>query len=380
MHKSLISLSFFLILQLTPLSGQVKIRLFSSYKPESAVITVTDGVYELDSFSEKSSTLINGDLVIISRYNGKLSVKPRNSNGFLCDSILLTGKTGKDAFSLRLNSNTPVRQNYSGDLRCLPDFGTLLFINTCNIEDYVSGVVTTEGGTGKRPEYFKTQAVIVRTYMYKYFDRHISDGYNLCDNTHCQAFNGLSTDTLVENATRQTKGLVILGPDSSLVISAFHSNCGGETAAAEDVWLSNQPYLKKVTDPYCLNSPNARWYRSISLNEWKAYMNRSGFAGKSDNPAIFSFSQSSRLADYRAGTFSLPLRQVRSDLNLRSTFFSLIVKGDSVILNGRGYGHGVGLCQEGAMVMAAKNFTFRQIISFYYTGVIIADIGNAVRK
>jgi stage II sporulation protein D len=74
------------------------------------------------------------------------------------------------------------------------------------------------------------------------------------------------------------------------------------------------------------------------------------------------------------------LWQVRSDLNLRSTFFSLTVEGDSVILKGRGYGHGVGLCQEGAMVMAAKGFDFKKIINFYYTGVIITDIKNAIKK
>ncbi len=68
------------------------------------------------------------------------------------------------------------------------------------------------------------------------------------------------------------------------------------------------------------------------------------------------------------------MRQMRTDLNLRSAFFTLSVVGDSVIFNGRGYGHGVGLCQEGAMVMAARGYTFSQIIGFYYSGVRIVDI------
>jgi stage II sporulation protein D len=69
---------------------------------------------------------------------------------------------------------------------------------------------------------------------------------------------------------------------------------------------------------------------------------------------------------------------MRSDLNLRSTFFSVYAVGDSIILKGRGYGHGVGLCQEGSMAMAAKGFDYREIIRFYYSGVIITDIKNAV--
>ncbi len=84
------------------------------------------------------------------------------------------------------------------------------------------------------------------------------------------------------------------------------------------------------------------------------------------------------MTDYKAGSFSLPLKTIRSDLNLRSTFFSVYVSGDSVILKGRGYGHGVGLCQEGAMEMAAKGFSYRKIIRFYYSGVFISDIKNAL--
>jgi len=56
------------------------------------------------------------------------------------------------------------------------------------------------------------------------------------------------------------------------------------------------------------------------------------------------------------------------------------VEGDSVILDGKGYGHGVGLCQEGAMVMAERGYDYRQIINFYFEGVIISDINNAVQE
>jgi stage II sporulation protein D len=94
--------------------------------------------------------------------------------------------------------------------------------------------------------------------------------------------------------------------------------------------------------------------------------------------SFFNFIQKSRLADYKSGSFRMPLITMRTDLNLKSTFFSVYSAGDSIILKGRGYGHGVGLCQEGAMVMATKGFTYREIINFYYTGVILSDIKNAV--
>jgi stage II sporulation protein D len=172
---------------------------------------------------------------------------------------------------------------------------------------------------------------------------------------------------------------VILAPDSSLIISAFHSNCGGETAASEDVWLTPQQYLKKVTDPFCTSSRNSKWEVSMSIDQWKEYLKKTGYPGIFNNDVSLNYSQITRSNVYKTGDFSVPLRQIRTDLNLRSTFFSVAVSGDSVVLRGRGYGHGVGLCQEGAMVMASKGFDYRQILSFYYTGVRVADISEILK-
>jgi stage II sporulation protein D len=361
-------------------SGQVRVRLFSSQSPESAVFAVTEGKYEVKAFNGETLIVTKDELVIITRYNGKLAVKMRNAEGFICDSLILEGKTGDDSFSLRINGNAPARQYYSGNLQCFPDLGTLVLINTCDYEKYVAGVVKAEGGSGKNIEYFKTQAVIARTYMYKYFNKHLSDRYNVCDNTHCQAFNGLSPDTLINRAALDTQGIVILDKDSTLIISAFHSNCGGKTSSSEDVWLTSQPYLKSVADPYCLSSRNAKWVRSMSLNDWVEFIKKSGYEGKTDDPSAFNFLQNSRLTDYRTGSFTMPLRTIRTEMNLRSSFFSVVAEGDSIILKGRGYGHGVGLCQEGAMVMALKGFNYQQIIDFYYFGVLITDIKNKRQK
>ncbi len=378
MSRSGILFIFLFTVSCTVTSAQVKIRLFANQSPESAVFSVTEGAYNLDLFNGKIVKVSKEKPVIITRYNGKLAVKMRNGVGVVCDSLILTGGTGDDAFSLMANGKSHIKQYYSGDLQCFPDLGTLLFINNSDIEKYVAGVVMAEGGTGRSLEYFKTQAIIARTYMYKYFDKHKPDKYNVCDNTHCQAYNGMSSDTLLNKAAMETKGLVILKKDSTLIVSAFHSNCGGETSASDDVWLSGHSYLKSVVDPYCHLSKNARWQKSFSLNEWINYLRRQGYKGKSDDPSLFNFVQESRLTDYKTGSFTIPLRTMRSDLNLRSTFFSVYAMGDSIVLKGRGYGHGVGLCQEGAMVMASRGFNYLAIINFYYSGVIISNIKNAV--
>jgi len=368
----------FLTVFSTVTSAQVKIRLFSNQSPESAVFSVTHGQYEVNCFNGEPLIVKTGEPVVIYRFNGKLAVKARSSKGFICDSVIFSGQTGDDNFSLMINIDNPVRQYYSGDLQCFPDMGALVLINLCDIEKYISGVVITEGGIGRNIEYFKTQAVIARTYMYKYFDKHQADRYDVCDNTHCQAFNGLSSDSIINMAVLETNGQVLLAPDSTLIISAFHSNCGGETSSSEDVWLTSQPYLKRVADPFCVSSRNAKWEKKISMDDWLEFVKRSGYIGTADDPMVFSFVQKFRLTDYKIGSFTIPLRAIRTELNLRSTFFSVVLEGDSIKLVGRGYGHGVGLCQEGAMVMADKGFNYKQIIDFYYTGVVISDIKNVV--
>lgn len=351
--------------------SQVDIRLFADKTPESAVFTVVSGEFEVKDFSGNIWLIKAGTPVVVSKFRERLAVKVMYDNAIACDSVLFTGITGKDLFYLRIMGQNVPRNIYCGSLKCIPDMTTLVMINTCDIESYVAGVVKAEGGSGKHPEFYRTQSVIARTYMYRYLGKHTADHFNLCDNTHCQVYRGVTTDSAIIRAALDTRGEVIFGPDSLPVIAAFHSNCGGETAASEDVWLTPQPYLRRVTDPHCSSGRNAVWQVTKSLQEWKSYLGKAGFTG---DDALLNYSQLKRSEDYAVGDIRIPFRQVRSDFNLRSTFFSVSVKGDSVLLMGRGYGHGVGLCQEGAMVMAAKGFNYRQIIGFYYTGVTVRTI------
>jgi stage II sporulation protein D len=370
-------ISIFFVFFPASLKGQVLVRLFASQSPETVVFAVTAGEYLLDGYNSGPEVFGKNDLIVISKFDGRLAVKSRKSDGFVADSVILRARSGNSSFSLRINGQNPIRQYYSGDFACYPDLSTLVLINNCDVESYIAGVVRAEGGIKKPEEYFKTQAIIARTYMYKHLDKHLNDRYNVCDNTHCQAFNGMSTDSLINAASFGTRGQVILDQDSMLINSAFHSNCGGMTASSADVWITDQPYLKSVTDPYCLNSRNATWEKKISTNEWIEYLVKSGYTGKTNDLGLLSFYQNKRWINYKAGSFSMPFEKIRDDLKLRSSFFSVIAAKDSVTFRGKGYGHGVGLCQEGAMEMALQGNNYKQIIAFYYSGVIITDIKNA---
>ncbi len=370
-----ILLLVFLLPGLAP--AQVMVRVFADRKPSSASLSVINGKFELDTYDGSPVAIESGDPVIFAMYGGRVAVKLRNSVSFTVDSLIVRGLTGSDNFSLRINGSPGERRYYSGSLKCIADLGVFVFTNICDAEEYIAGVVRTEGGPGRRIEYLKSQALLARTYLYGHSGRHLIDGYNLCDNTHCQAFNGVTSDSLILRAASETRGQVILAGDSTLMISAFHSNCGGETSTSDFVWLADHTYLKKVTDPYCIKSPNAHWKKTIPLAEWESYLKRSGYV-ISQNPArSYNFVQNTRHNEYRIGTFSIPFNKIRNDLNLKSSFFSVSREGSSIVLSGRGYGHGVGLCQEGAMVMAARGFKAGEIIKFYYSDVIITDVKNA---
>ena len=356
------------------LSSQIRVRLFTEFTPDYAIFTAKSGQYQISNGRGKVIDIKVDEPVIIVRYNGKVFVKQRNGEAFTGDTVEIKGETGEDYFSLHNNEAGSKIRNYTGDLKCFSDMETLMLINTCDIEKYIAGVVKAEAGSGRNEEYFKTQAVIARTYTYKYFNKHIIDRYNLCDDTHCQSFSGLTEDSLIIDAVSQTKGMVITTPDSILIISAFHSNCGGETSPSEYVWVTGQPYLKRVKDPYCQDSRNALWEKKISLSDWINLLKKNGYTGSLADSAILNFKQTSRVPDYKAGSFSMPLRTIRTGLNLRSSYFSVFTVGDSVMLKGKGYGHGVGLCQEGAMVMSLRGFKYEEIINFYYSGIMIMRI------
>lgn len=380
MNRTLQVMLILLGLSSVNVTAQINIRIFAARSMKVAVVSVKEGCYNINTFDDKPLSVSKGESVVFAYYNDRVAVKVKNSVSFACDSLLMEGTTGTDRFSVRINGASVVEQNYEGSLKCYPDLGCLVLINHCDIEMYIAGVVKAEGGSGRNIEYIKTQALLARTYMFRYYNRHLIDRYNLCDDIHCQAFMGITANPAINKAVNDTKGLVVLDSDSSLIMSAFHSNCGGETVASENVWLSGQPYLKKVIDPYCIYSHNAHWIKKIPAGEWTDYLIKAGYSGSGNNKPDYSFPQITRQKDYRIGSFSIPFKKIRDDLNLKSTFFSVFTDGNYIILKGRGYGHGVGLCQEGAMAMAAKGFNYSQILKFYYSHIVIADIGFARKQ
>lgn len=271
-------------------------------------------------------------------------------------------------------------QLYDGTIRLAANKGVIKLINKVTIEQYVDDVLRAEVGKDHLLELYKVQAVISRTYALDNLNKHKTEFFNLCDKVHCQVYNGKGKfNALIDSATALTRGEIITY-DNKPITAAFHANCGGQTVNSEDVWNHPLPYLKSVTDTFCIYSPGAYWEKTVPAKDWLNANNITVDNKKLTDTAVFKFVQPKRVLSYTFLTKEIPLKQVRTDNKLRSTFFSCYLVNNNVIICGRGYGHGVGLCQEGASAMTRKGYDYKQIIHFYFKGVNIVSINSIIKK
>jgi stage II sporulation protein D len=257
--------------------------------------------------------------------------------------------------------------------------GSLQCVNTVDLEHYVGGVVESEAGGRTSKEYYKVQAILCRTYAVAHLSRHATEGFDVCDGVHCQAYRGRPSDPNVLLAVQETKGLVVVDRSLTLITPAFSSNCGGQTANCEDVWSVAVPYLKSVKDTFCLHMPDATWTRKIARSDWLSYLALKHKYPVDDSAACYcalNMTQQTRCTYYIYGNVKIPYRTIRSDWQLRSAYFSIEEGKDSITITGRGYGHGVGLCQEGAINMARQGYSYEWILEYYYRDIEIVNMSK----
>jgi len=262
-------------------------------------------------------------------------------------------------------------QAYDDDLEISQKVNSLKLINEVNLENYVSSVVEGEAGYRLPPEFYKLQSILSRTYALKNIDRHREEGFNVCDKVHCQVYHHKCTKDDIYETTIATNSLVVVDDELNLINTIFHSNCGGQTCNSEDVWNKKLSYLRCIKDTFCLKSSSSRWVKSIPKNKLQSYFERYNGKMMVSND-MFSLCQ----VDKRHETnqfLSVPLTKVRRDLKLRSTYFYIEEIGDTAVLYGRGYGHGVGLCQQGGMEMANRGYGYVDILKHYYKGIHIIN-------
>ena len=366
---------FFILLfsHVSLFAQQIKIGIYYKYNVFSAAVAVNEGNYILYAPDSVIKLDTSGNIKI-SLVNNQIRVQQGSELIGSYNKISLSGKDFYNSLKIKiLNPSLPGRI-YDDNIHVVIRNNKLQFINEVDMDRYVAGVVEAESGRKAQIEYYKTQAVICRTYALEKFYRHYDEGFNLCDDVHCQVFkgHGYQHPEIIE-ATLLTSGLIIIDTNMNLITANFHSSCGGQTADVKNVWQKPMLHLKSVSDTFCIREESVFWEKQIAKNAWIQYLKRYGFRNASADVDL-TYLQPYRKAYYILGDDSIILTKIRTDWNLRSTFFSIYPDGEYIIMKGRGYGHGVGLCQIGAMKMAEEGYKFSEIIQHYYQNTYIVPL------
>lgn len=263
---------------------------------------------------------------------------------------------------------------YSGQIRVWKGEKGLYVVNELPLEDYVESVVAAEVGSNWEIEALKAQAVVARTYAVYKKNALSNQGtiYDLTSSVLHQVYNGNNSHSKITIAVRSTEG-EILTYNGLPIEALYHSTCGGKTENPEEVFGRKVPYMRSV-ESRCDLSPYWVWERKIPLSEIEEALKLSDVRGL-EIASRTSTGRAKEIAIIMAqGNMLIKATELRKILGwskLPSTNFEIRVDGDSVIFEGRGYGHGVGLCQWSALQMAAEGKTYREILSFFYPGTEI---------
>lgn len=355
----------------------VFIKIYSQTKLQSFTFSSESGIYTLWNDGIEIFNTSKFPIIKFSYVNDSIEVKTfENTIGKFKRLKLTCSDIGK---SFRFKPVLPDRKPrfYEDNLVIETDNGLLKCINEISLDKYICGVVQAESGKRSYHEFYKVQAILARTFALSHLQKHGAEGFNLCDFTHCQAFFGKTTELEIMKAVSDTKGKVVVDENLNLIDAAFHSNSGGETANSEDVWGKRLPYLRSVNDTFSMKMPNARWERKMAKEDWLTYLKLKHNYPIQDSNArwiALTFKQDNRKPYLEASNVKVPLKNVRTDLQLKSTFFSIVPQGDTLIFKGRGFGHGVGMCQEGAMRMAKLGYKYTDVINFYYQNTQLIDL------
>lgn len=283
----------------------------------------------------------------------------------------------------------------------------LVVVNRLQMEDYLRGVVPLEIGnrTPEERAAVEAQAIAARSFAYIRLGNGRTVEYDLVSTVMDQVYGGVEVERAVsDEAVARTAGLV-LWYAGRVVNAPYHSTCGGTTAEAPEVWRSRgEPYLRRVSDRipgtgrhYCDISPRFSWTRTFDAPQLAAALNTylrqyaavpAGGPGTARSVETSGTTPSGRVAALTIvtdrGRFTLRANDIRFVLRapggeiLNSTYFSLSQARDRggavsrITIRGNGYGHGIGMCQWGAIGRARAGQDVATILGTYYPGTRIA--------
>ena len=368
----------------------------------SATLTATDAWRLIDRDGRVAAEGRAGDLLSLSSQAGTLTLaEPAGARREFAAPVSLVAVKPEAMISVN-------QRRYRGSLSILAADSGVRIVNRVGVEAYLRGVVPRElgvRGAGDRAA-LEAQAVAARSYAVARIGN-TTRAYDVAASTTDQVYGGVDAENAVADAAvAATEGLV-LTYNGRVVSAPYHSTCGGSTAAADEIWRSqNEPYLQRVSDRipgtdryYCDIAPRFRWERSWRADSLTAVVERylrsyaqvpPGPVGEVRRVDVDSKTPSGRVAalwvETSRGRYRLRGNDIRYVLRspsgelLNSTYFSpeVVSSPDGrltrLTVRGLGYGHGVGMCQWGAIGRARAGQDFRTILRTYFPGTTVARV------
>ncbi len=354
----------------------------------------------------------------IDRVSGSVSISQNDSQ------MILVSQEGKVYFSDTIVFR-PIQKStvykfkslsYSGDLRVFVHKpavktgtvkrwkGNLVVVNQLKIEEYLRGVVPSEMPSGRIEilEALKVQAISARTYTYAHLGYNSSLGFDVYDDVRDQVYLGRKVYPASDEAIRQTQHTILVDQNKRIAVTLYHAVCGGETTNIEEVWGTGRkkyPYLRGRKDriirgkDLCRGSTYYTWQvkwtkkqlakilqKSLARwikNEYKPFkflkeiriLNRNS-SGRVTKIKIVTDNKTYKISGDR---IRWVLRQANGK-SLNSILFRLSYNKGIYTVNGKGFGHGVGMCQVGAMQQAREKRSYRKILNHYYSGTQLIKV------
>ncbi|MBD1823955.1 SpoIID/LytB domain-containing protein [Cyanobacteria bacterium FACHB-DQ100] len=277
---------------------------------------------------------------------------------------------------------------YRGRVYLVPTGKGLTAVNYVDLEQYLFSVLGAEMNGNWPQEALKAQAVAARSYALHERQNARNGIFDLGDTQGWQVYNGLQSEsTGTQQAVLATTGQV-LTHNNRVINAVFHSSAGGCTENVEDVWVQALPYLRTVRNNFDQGSPVNEWSKTFTTAEIGTRFgvgNLQRMEPVKTTP-VCGRVQSMRIVGDR-GSKVVDGDAVRSALGLRSTLFTVAPQFQPVaskggqkqavagfVINGRGFGHGLGMSQWGAYNMARQNYNYQQILQQYYLNTALAQI------
>lgn len=267
-------------------------------------------------------------------------------------------------------------------------------VEVLDLDEYLLGVVSSEMPANFEMEALKAQAVVARTYtIYKITEGKKHENADICDDSKCcQAWiskdnrlskwneNERETNWLkIEEVVNSTKGKIVTY-EGKPINAFFHSNSGGTTDTATNVWGGNNyPYLQAVEtsgeDSYTQYSSEVSLSKEEFISKLKEYHSDFQIDFALENQIeILEYTEGNRVKTIKIGNLNLSGVEIRNIFKLKSAKFEIIIDGENIRFNVIGYGHGVGMSQTGADSMAKQGSNYEDIIKHFYTGVEIVNM------